>query len=189
MRLAACDLNQHRLILCRMVGESNRGKKRQLPGTIEPSKEKRHCCADHCNEQLVGTSLGHHLRSKAEIDKLKELRSLPRQLAEDELKTLDSHIAFMFCHNHSATNIPHWRTHKPVAKPIPKTFQSCSADQNDNQEEEEEEEESGNDETGMEGENCLTNVRDLMVRKVSPYQMSEKKKQRQTVYLILATVY
>ena len=44
----------------------------------------------------------------------------------------------------------------------------------------------------MEGvlrENCLTNVRDLMVRKVSPYQMSEKKKQRQTVYLILATVY
>ena len=37
MHLAVCDLNQHRLIiLCRMVGEGSRGRKRRLPGTIEP---------------------------------------------------------------------------------------------------------------------------------------------------------
>ena len=68
------------------------GRKRRLPGTIEPSKEKRHCGADDCNEQLVGTSIGHHYRSRTDFDKLKVLRNLPRQLAEDELKNLDSHI-------------------------------------------------------------------------------------------------
>ena len=94
-----------------------------MPGTIEPSKEKRHCGAEDCNEKLVGTSIGHHYRSKTDFDKLKVLRNLPRQLAEDELKNLDSHMAYMFRHNHSATNLPHWRTHKPVAKPIPSTFQ------------------------------------------------------------------
>jgi len=57
-----------------------------LPGTIEPSKEKRHCGADDCNEQLVGTSIGHHYRSRTDFDKLKVLRNLPRQLAEEELK-------------------------------------------------------------------------------------------------------
>ena len=108
-----------------------------MPGTIEPSKEKRHCGADDCNEQLVGTSIGHHYRSRTDFDKLKVLRNLPRQLAEEELKNLDPHTAYMFRHNHSATNLPHWRTHKPVAKPIPITFQR--ADQNDNNQEEEEE--------------------------------------------------
>ena len=58
MHLAVCDLNQHRLIiLCRMVGEGSRGRKRRLPGTIEPCKERRHCGADRCDEQLVGTSI------------------------------------------------------------------------------------------------------------------------------------
>ena len=121
------------------------GRKRRLPGTIEPSKEKRHCGAEDCNEKLVGTSIGHHYRSKTDFDKLKVLRNLPRQLAEDELKNLDSHMAYMFRHNHSATNLPHWRTHKPVAKPIPSAFQR--ADQNDNNQEEEEEGEESEAET------------------------------------------
>ena len=47
-----------------------------MPGTIEPSKEKRHCGADDCNEQLVGTSIGHHYRSRTDFEKLKVLRSL-----------------------------------------------------------------------------------------------------------------
>ena len=59
---------------------------RDRPGTIEPSKEKRHCGAEDCNEKLVGTSIGHHYRSKTDFDKLKVLRNLPRQLAEDENK-------------------------------------------------------------------------------------------------------
>ena len=95
------------------------GRKRRLPGTIEPSKEKRHCGADGCNDQLVGTSFAYHYRSRTDFDKLKVLRNLPRQLAEEELKTTDSHTAYMFRHNHSATNLPHWRAHKPVAKAIP----------------------------------------------------------------------
>ena len=113
------------------------GRKRRLPGTIEPSKEKRHCGADGCNDQLVGTSFAYHYRSRTDFDKLKVLRNLPRQLAEEELKTTDSHTAYMFRHNHSATNLPHWRAHKPVAKAIPSIFQR--ADQNDNNQEEEEE--------------------------------------------------
>ena len=113
------------------------GSKRRLPGTIEPSKEKRHCGADGCNDQLVGTSFAYHYRSRTDFDKLKVLRNLPRQLAEEELKTTDSHTAYMFRHNHSATNLPHWRAHKPVAKAIPSIFQR--ADQNDNNQEEEEE--------------------------------------------------
>ena len=154
MHLAVCDLNQHRLIiLCRMVGEGSRGRKRRLPGTIEPCKERRHCGADRCNEQLVGTSISQHYKSKTDFGKLKELRSLPRQLAEEKLKTLDPHLAYMFRHNHSATNLPHWKTHKPVAKPIPKAFQRRSVDQNDNEEEkEEEEEESEHDEAGSAGD-------------------------------------
>ena len=97
MHLAVCDLNQHRLIiLCRMVGESSRGRKRRLPGTIEPCKERRHCGADRCDEQLVGTSISQHYKSKTDFGKLKELRSLPRQLAEEKLKTLDPHLAYMF---------------------------------------------------------------------------------------------
>ena len=92
MHLAVCDLNQHRLIiLCRMVGEGSRGRKRRLPGTIEPCKERRHCGADRCDEQLVGTSISQHYKSKTDFGKLKELRSLPRQLAEEKLKTLDPH--------------------------------------------------------------------------------------------------
>ena len=92
------------LTVCRMSG-----RKRRLPGTIEPSKEKRHCGADGCNDQLVGTSFAYHYRSSSDFDKLKVLRNLPRQLAEEELKTTDSHTAYMFRHNHSATNHPHWR--------------------------------------------------------------------------------
>ena len=66
------------------------GRKRWLPGTIEPSKEKRHCGADGYNGQLVGTSFAYHYRSRTDFDKLKVLRNLPRQLAEEELKTTDS---------------------------------------------------------------------------------------------------
>ena len=68
MHLAVCDLNQHRLIiLCRMVGEGSRGRKRRLPGTIEPCKERRHCGADRCDEQLVGTSISQHYKSKTPV--------------------------------------------------------------------------------------------------------------------------
>ena len=56
------------------------GRKRRLPGTIEPSKEKRHCGADGCNDQLVGTSFAYHYRSRTDFDKLKVLRNLSRQL-------------------------------------------------------------------------------------------------------------
>ena len=69
------------------------GRKGQLPGTIEPSKEKRHCGAEDCNEKLVGTSIGHHYRSKTDFDKLKVLRNLPRQLAEDELTRMGTFIS------------------------------------------------------------------------------------------------
>ena len=64
-----------------------------MPGTIEPSKEKRHCGADDCNEQLVGTSIGHHYRSRTDFEKLKVLRNLPRQLAEDELTRMGTFIS------------------------------------------------------------------------------------------------
>ena len=129
------------------------GSKRRLPGTIEPSKEKRHCGADGCNDQLVGTSFAYHYRSRTDFDKLKVLRNLPRQLAEEELKTTDSHTAYMFRHNHSATNLPHWRAHKPVAKAIPSIFQR--ADQNDNNQEEEEEGEESEVEMEEAGDNIV----------------------------------
>ena len=65
------------------------GRKRRLPGMIEPSKEERHCGADCCNDQLVGTSFAYHYRSRTDFDKLKVLRNLPRQPAEEELKTVE----------------------------------------------------------------------------------------------------
>ena len=126
MHLAVCDLNQHRLIiLCRMVGEGSRGRKRRLPGTIEPCKERRHCGADRCNEQLVGTSISQHYKSKTDFGKLKELRSLPRQLAEEKLKTLDPHLAYMFRHNHSATNLPHWKYISLLRNPSQRRFKDA----------------------------------------------------------------
>ena len=69
------------------------------------------------------------------------------------MKTTDSHTAYMFRHNHSATNLPHWRAHKPVAKAIPSIFQR--ADQNDNNQEEEEEGEESEVEMEEAGDNIV----------------------------------
>ena len=114
----------------RMVGEGSRGRKPRLPGTVEPSKEKRQCGAVGCDEEVVGTSLPHHYRNNTDFNKLGELRRLPREQAAEELESLDCHMRYMFHHNHSASYLPHWRTHKKVQKPAPRFFQR--PDLNDN---------------------------------------------------------
>ena len=70
----------HRTLIMRLTCTLQNGREEKAiawpAGTIEPSKEKRHCGADDCNEQLVGTSIGHHYRSRTDFEKLKVLRSL-----------------------------------------------------------------------------------------------------------------
>ena len=102
---------------------SGRGRPHKLPGVVAPSKLKRRCGAEGCDVQVVGTELPQHYRARTDFKKLGQLRKLPIEVAEEELKGLDPHTAYMFRHKHSSLNLPRWDTHRPVPKPLPKLFQ------------------------------------------------------------------
>ena len=79
-------------------------------------KIKRKCGASLCGEEIRGTDLPRHYRLKTDFKKQNHLKTLRRDAAEKELKYVDTHTAFMFKNNYSLTNLPNWKSHKPVKR-------------------------------------------------------------------------
>ena len=66
----------------------------KLIQSLPPSKIKRICGA--CNEEIRGTDIAKHYRTKTDFKILKNLKSFSRERAKKELKNVDCHTAFMF---------------------------------------------------------------------------------------------
>ena len=99
------------------------GRPSKPPGAESRSKIKRICGAESCKEEIRGTDLGKHYKSKTDFRMLTVLKTLPLESAEEKLKQVDTHTAFMFKNGHSQTNLPKWNTHTPKnRKPIPAMF-------------------------------------------------------------------
>ena len=92
----------------------------KLIQSLAPSKIKRICGA--CNEEIRGTDIAKHYRTKTDFKILKHLKSFSKERAKKELKNIDCHTAFMFENDFSLTNLPTWKTHKPAKQDIPDMF-------------------------------------------------------------------
>ena len=92
----------------------------KLIQSLPLSKIKRICGA--CNEEIRGTDIAKHYRTKTDFKILKNLKSFSKERAKIELKNIDCHTAFMFENDFSLTNLPTWKTHKPGKQDIPDIF-------------------------------------------------------------------
>ena len=88
-------------------------------GMTPPSLLKRVCGAVGCEKEMRGNDLPRHYQQKTNFELLTRLYSLSSEAAEEMVKTVDSHTAFMFTNKYSASKLPKYSTHKLAKMKVP----------------------------------------------------------------------